>query len=79
MVAPRAALEELTRLACPGPSERVLVCTDFQSSLALLQAGPEAQRSVIGADVWRYLMAMANAGARAHLQWVPAHCCLPRE
>ena len=73
MVSLRAALEELILLACIGPSDRVLVCTDSQSSLALLQAGPEAQRSVIGADVWRYLMAMANAGVRAHLQRVPAH------
>ena len=55
MVSLRAALEELILLACIGPSDRVLVCTDSQSSLALLQVGPEAQRSVIGADVWRYL------------------------
>ena len=44
MVSLRAALEELILLANIGPSDRVLVCTDSQSSLALLQAGPEAQR-----------------------------------
>ena len=77
LVALRAALAEVKRLRCLSRGDRLLICTDSQSALAQLQSGPEAQRSRIGADIWRHLMELAGDGVRAHLQWVPAHCGLP--
>ena len=64
-------------MGCLGAGDRLLVCTDSQSSLSLLQSGPEAQRTKISAHIWTLLLALAAEGAQVHLQWVPAHCGLP--
>ena len=77
LVALRAALAELRRLDCLSAGDKVLFCTDSQSSLAMLQSGPDTQLSAIGADIWRHLISLADADVRTHLQWVPAHCGLP--
>lgn len=77
LVALRAALAELQQIEDLGAGNLILVCTDSQSSLAMLQAGPDSQKSTIGAEIWQHLIALAAADLRVHLQWVPAHCGLP--
>ena len=54
----------------------VIICLDSRAALQTIDAGPSAQTSQLGADIWRQLLAMAARGTSVHLQWVPAHCGL---
>ena len=71
-----------TRLAAgpPGgwPGRPVVLCADSQSALSGLRAGPAAQQSRLGANIWQALLTLVERGRRAHLQWVPlpSHCGL---
>ncbi|KAF0300914.1 Ribonuclease H [Amphibalanus amphitrite] len=80
LVALRAALEELAKPdTSPDPDRypTTIICFDSRAALQTVDAGPAAQASQLGADIWRLLLQLASSGRRLHLQWVPAHCGLP--
>ena len=70
----RAALTAVMEL--PIERQHIIVCTDSQASLRLLQSGPAVQTSSLGAEVWSALLALRGSGHSVHLQWVPSHCGL---
>ena len=73
MVALRSALESL--LESPRTTEEpLIICTDSQSALASLRAGPAAQTTPLGIAIWQSLKELATNGRTIHLQWVPSHC-----
>ena len=58
-------------------THNIIVCTDSQAALRLLQNGPAAQGTPLGASVWSELLALREDDRAVHLQWVPSHCGLP--
>lgn len=59
------------------PARRpVIVCLDSQAALLSIGAGPAAQSSWLGEEIWRMLWGRADRGSPVHLQCVPAHCVL---
>ena len=56
--------------------QQIIICTDSKASLRLLESGPAAQTTTLGAEVWTALMALRGSGHSVHLQWVPSHCGL---
>ncbi|KAF0295398.1 Gag-Pol polyprotein [Amphibalanus amphitrite] len=76
MVALATALNWLLDRPEEDPGDPVMLCTDSQSALSALRAGPAAQQSRLGATIWQALLTLAERGRRAHLQWVPSHCGL---
>ena len=75
LVAIRAALEEMQRLDSTPNATPLVVCTDSQAALATLASGAGAQRTALGAAIWRLLLVAPDRPIQ--LQWVPAHCGLP--
>ena len=75
LVAMRAALEEVQQLGDDLDETPLILCTDSQAALATLATGAGAQKSAMGAAIWRLLIS-ASGERRVHLQWVPAHCGL---
>ena len=75
LVAMRTALEEVQRLGDATSVTPLVLCTDSQAALATLATGAGAQRTALGADIWRLLLAAPDRPT--WLQWVPAHCGLP--
>jgi len=71
----RAALR--TAVELEADSRTVVICTDSQAALRLLEGGPAAQGSVLGAEIWSSLLTLRGGGRAVHLQWVPSHCGLP--
>ncbi|KAF0291989.1 Vacuolar protein-sorting-associated protein 25 [Amphibalanus amphitrite] len=76
MVALAMALSWLLGHPEEDPGGPVMLCTDSQSALSALRAGPAAQQSRLGATIWQALLMLAERGRRAQLQWVPSHCGL---
>ena len=72
----RAALGEVQQLGDDLDETPLILCTDSQAALATLATGAGAQKSALGAAIWR-LLTSASGGRQVHLQWVPAHCGLP--
>ena len=58
-------------------ANRVLVCTDSQSAIRRLEAGPAGQTDALANRVWTLLKTVTNGGAEIHLQGVPGHSGLP--
>ena len=56
---------------------RVLICTDSQSAIRRLEAGPAGQTDALTNRIWNLLKAVNEGGAEIHLQWVPGHSGLP--
>ena len=52
----------------------MLLCTDSQAALTLLNAGPGAQSIPLGAGIWRLLLRLTSRGQEVTLQWVPLRC-----
>ena len=75
LVAMRAALAEVQQLGDDLDETPLILCTDSQAALATLATGAGAQKSAMGAAIWRLLIS-ASGERRVHLQWVPAHCGL---
>ena len=77
MLALAMAMEHLA--AHPRDDELpVIICTDYQSALAVLREGPSAQRTAQGrAEVWNRLLEIAAPDRPVSLQWVPSHCGIP--
>ena len=75
LVAMRAALEEVQQLRDDLDETPLILCTDSQAALATLATGAGAQKSALGAAIWR-LLTSASGGRQVHLQWIPAHCGL---
>ena len=75
LVAMRAALEQVQQLEGATSATPLVLCTDSQAALATLATGAGAQRTALGADIWRLLLAAPDRPT--WLQWVPAHCGLP--
>ena len=73
----RAALEHVGGLCGDLATGPVVLCTDSQAALALLEGGAGSQRTPIGAAIWRLLLDLSRRGQQVRLQWVPAHCGLP--
>ena len=79
LVALRAALADICSDggAPEEPARRpVIVCLDSQAALLSIGAGPAAQSSWLGEEIWRMLWGRADRGSPVHLQCVPAHCVL---
>ena len=74
LTALRAALRATAEL--PITEQQITICTDSQAALRLLESGPAAQTTTLGAEVWSSLLALREAGHSVHLQWVPSHCGL---
>ena len=55
----------------------MIVCTDSRAALRLLENGPAAHTTPLGAQVWEALLKLQEYGRSVHLQWVPSHCGLP--
>eukprot|EP01059_Diplonema_ambulator_P016259 TRINITY_DN2763_c1_g2_i13.p1 TRINITY_DN2763_c1_g2~~TRINITY_DN2763_c1_g2_i13.p1 ORF type:complete len:1041 (+),score=327.97 TRINITY_DN2763_c1_g2_i13:202-3324(+) len=56
----------------------VLVLTDSQSAVRLLERGADEMRLLCDAQVWAELYALRSRyGVRVRMQWVPGHCGLP--
>jgi len=75
LVALRTALTYL-REHPAHTEDPIVVCTDSQSALATLRAGPSAQTEPLAIAVWEALATLATDTRRVHLQWVPSHCDL---
>ncbi|KAF0304474.1 RNA-directed DNA polymerase from mobile element jockey [Amphibalanus amphitrite] len=75
LVAMRAALEEVQQLEDATSATPLVLCTDSQAALATLATGAGEQRTTLGAETWRLLLAAPDRPT--WLQWVPAHCGLP--
>ena len=74
MVALDAALHWLVDSV--DDEDPIVICTNSQSALASLRAGPPAQSSPLGVAVWDHLARLAWGTRQVHLQWVPSHCDL---
>ena len=70
----RAALEEASSLSGDLAEGPIVLCTDSQAALTLLDAGPGAQTTPLGADIWRLLCRLTSRGQEVTWQWVPSHC-----
>ena len=70
LVAMRATLEEVQQLGDDLDETPLILCTDSQAALATLATGAGAQKSALGAAIWR-LLTSASGGRQVHLQWVP--------
>ena len=70
----KAALETVRSIA-GHQDEPLVVCTDSQAALRLLEGGAAAQTSPLGAAIWQHLIEI-SAATDVYLQWVPAHCGL---
>ena len=77
LVAIRVALEKILQLG-EVEEKPVVMCTDSQAAIATLASGAGAQNTALGADVWRLLLAATEKGRDLYVQWVPAHCGLPK-
>lgn len=71
----KAALHAV-RDSYTDPPAPIIICTDSQAALRMLEAGAAAQTSPLGEDIWRSLLALSDRGSDIRLQWVPAHCGL---
>ena len=56
------------------PDDPIVVCTDSMVSPATLRAGPTAQTSPLGVDMWRALSRLSQDHRPIHVQWVSAPC-----
>ena len=74
LVALRAALAAVLELDGPVALLPVVACLDSRAALLLLEGGPAAQTSGLGAAIWELLLSLTERGRCVHLQWVPAHC-----
>ena len=54
----------------------VQICTDSQSALRCLEAGPAVQNDAMANSVWTRLRDLAGRGMNLRLQWVPGHAGL---
>ena len=70
-----AALEEVQQLGDDLAETPRVLCTNSQAALATLATTAGAQRTALGAAIWR-LLTSASGGRQVHLQWVPARCGL---
>jgi ribonuclease HI len=52
------------------------VCTDSQSALKTLKAGPSNQDCQLGFRIWNSLRKLSDNGVNIVLQYVPSHCDL---
>ena len=56
------------------PEDPIVICTDSQSALSSLRAGPAEQTTPMGVQIWRDLTTLAQGNRQIHLQWIPSHC-----
>jgi ribonuclease HI len=87
MTAIGAALEEVVhrcgaadqRESILQPGDRVLICTDSQSSISRLSRGPLGQTSGLEVKVWQLLMWLSRElQVTVVTQFVPSHCGLEK-
>jgi len=70
MIAGLRAIQDNTSL---DGSESLLICTDSQSTIKVLESGPLAKKGKTHDTLWRALMAV-GARRRVDIQFVAAHC-----
>ena len=63
----RAALEELPQLGDDLDETPLILCTDSQAALATLASGAGAQKTALGASIWRLLPAASKEGRQIRL------------
>ncbi|KAF0298220.1 RNA-directed DNA polymerase from mobile element jockey [Amphibalanus amphitrite] len=67
LVAMRAALEEVQQLEDATSATPLVLCTDSQAALATLATGAGEQRTTLGAEIWRLLLAAPDRPTWLHL------------
>ena len=71
--ASKCLLRRISGSPADGHRLQIRFCTDSQSALQAIAAGPTTRRDTLFESVWRTLAALSRRGDIT-LQWVPAHC-----
>ncbi|XP_043238346.1 uncharacterized protein LOC122389913 [Amphibalanus amphitrite] len=72
----KAALNAIRDADADIADDPIVICTDSQAALRLLESGASAQTTHLGISIWEDLLALSRRGSPIRLQWVPAHCGL---
>ncbi|KAF0309739.1 Ribonuclease H [Amphibalanus amphitrite] len=72
----KAALNAIRDADADIADDPIVICTDSQAALRMLESGASSQTTHLGISIWEDLLALSSRGSPIRLQWVPAHCGL---